>query len=152
MAAVVFAQKTPEAFLVDEFGKMNCEELSARTDSFYQGILGSPGSRGFVVINPEISKSNMAEVRRRLIFSRFQFGKAEDRVSFVFGNERPSIETAFWLIPAGATEPPINGKRWSETSYDLTKPFNFGYENELGICPTFVPRLYAELLTRNPKS
>ncbi len=152
MISVVVAQKPPEAALLDEFGRVVCEDLSARTDSFYQGILANPGSRGFVVINPEIGKSKMAKVRRTLIFSRFQFRKAEDRVSFIFGDEKPSIGTAYWIIPAGATEPPIVGEKWIEPEHDLTKPFNFGYEDDLGICPTFVPRLYAELLNGNFES
>ncbi|MEQ1923587.1 MAG: hypothetical protein ABL952_13860 [Pyrinomonadaceae bacterium] len=152
MAAVVFGQKTPKASPVDEFGKVTCEELSARTDSFHNRILGSPGFQGLVVIHPEIGKSNMAEVRRRLIFTRFQFAKTEDRVSFVLGDEKTSIQTSYWIIPTGATEPPIIGKKWIEPAYDLTSPFMFGYEDELGICPTFVPRLYAKLLTANPGS
>ena len=41
---------------------------------------------------------------------------------------------------------------WNPEVPDTSRPFMFGYEDENGICPTFVPKAFAKLILNNPGS
>jgi len=56
----------------------------------------------------------------------------------------------FWRIPPGAVPPDYEEK--PDPVQDLSKPFVFGYADENGVCPSFVPELYANLINQHPGS
>ncbi len=154
-SGVLSAQESGKAVLVNKIGVANCEYLIAITEGFLQELANSPTSKALIVTNAKKAHLRGVSSRHKQILARFQFSSLDDRVSFVVteNNENNNeIETSFWTIPPGAPEPIIDGSTWAEPKPDLSKPFIFGYENENGICPKFVPRLYAELLFQNPRS
>jgi len=135
-----------KATLVDEFGAIGCEELLARTEILLAQIKEAPRSRAVVTI--EGNSRPFARIRRDII-SRFQFAKAEDRIIFMTGYESPAaIKISFWKVPDDAPMP--EGKPWHEPEQNVTTPFVFGYGDENSVCPTFVPKLFVDLIRKNP--
>jgi hypothetical protein len=143
-----------QARLVDTFGKITCEEMLARTDVFRIELERETSSTGVVILWRGKTTAHYADRSRAIVWSsirRNDFGLSE-RVN-VYKIDDPDIaKTEFWIIPAGAKPPETAREVWSaEKDYDLTKPFMFGFEDDSGVCPTFVPREYAELIQVNPK-
>jgi hypothetical protein len=62
------------------------------------------------------------------------------------------IKTQVWKVPKGALEPGHESTVWNEPPYDTSKRFLFGEEDDVGICPTFVPKAFAKLIMSNPGS
>jgi len=151
VAGYIYAQNSPKAELVDMFGLFGCEDLSARSSGFAQTVLKTPGAKGLVISYPEPRGRRIVIAQYRLVLANFQYYNLDNQIEFVVGSERPYRETQFWLIPPGAKEPKYEGEKWTLT-FDLTKPFIFDWEDEIGICNTFVVRKFAELLTANPGS
>jgi hypothetical protein len=141
-----------KAELVDEFGRMPCDELYARASYFVQKVVNEPTSRGLVVIYPKKGTFQSADYRRKTILGQFENGELADRVEFVQGAERDEIKIELWKIPAGANEPEYLGTKWVDPAPDLSKPFIFGYEDEIGECPTFIPRKFAKVINDNSGS
>ena len=155
---ICFGQEKPKAELVDEFGKINCEELQARTDGFYQnGLRSNPSSTGYIVIfgnkNNSLEKY-LLEVRFKsaVISQKYEF----NRVVFVRGKNNDSTHGQFWLVPAGAEKPNFDEENWDYSLPELNKAVKFherNWENFDNICPSnrnFSEELYAKLLLGNP--
>ncbi len=137
-----------KATLIDEFGPIGCEELLARTDNLLVQINESPSSRAVVVFDG--NRRALARFRHNIV-ARFQFAEAESRIIFMTGNESAAtVKISFWIVPDEAAMP--EGIPWNEPDPDVSKPFVFGYDNENGICPTFVPRMFVDLIRKNPGS
>lgn len=152
LSANAVRSQDEKAVLIDEFGNAPCDELLARADNFMQAVNRDPNSRGVAVIYPKKGEFRSADHRRRWILARFEYNGIEDRVAFIKGPEQNEFKAEFWDIPAGAEEPNFQGERWVDPTLDLSKPFMFGYEDEIGECPMFVPRKFAGLINGNPGS
>ncbi len=161
LTATLGAQEAaaPRAAKVDEFAaSVNCEDVLARLDYFFVTLQNEPAATGLIAVYRK--GENRAGVKRnkvgghtltiltRLAPRRFDPG----RVDIIHGESdgEPSIE--FWLVPAGAAPPPVNGVRWSYGLPRLTKPFLLGTEHSDGVggCDGDSPALYAEFLKANP--
>ncbi|PYS90566.1 MAG: hypothetical protein DMF62_04460 [Acidobacteria bacterium] len=144
-------QEPPKAVLVDEFGRIPCEDLLARLDVFVQGFGTFPNDQAIVVTFPE-DRDPTAKSRTKFVLSRFESAQIEDRLKLYLGKPNGSLETQFWRLPPGANFPNAEATQWYEPKLDLRKPFVFGYEDENQICPIFVPRKFGELIMNNPGS
>jgi hypothetical protein len=153
------AQEKPKAELVDEFGKIYCEDLQSRLDGFYQNGLGSnSSSTGYIVIfgnkNNSLEKY-MLEVRfKSAVFSqKYDF----NRVVFVRGKNDDSTHGQFWIVPPCAAKPDFDEENWNYSLPELNKAVKFHeriWEDFDDICPSnrqFSEELYAKLLLGNPK-
>jgi hypothetical protein len=155
---ICFGQEKPKAELVDEFGKIYCEELRVRIDSFYQNGLGSSSSStGYIVING--NKNNSLE--KYLLEVRFKSAVGSqkydfNRVVFVRGKDNDSTHGQFWLVPEGAEKPDFDEENWDYSLPELNKAVKFHeriWEDFDDICPSnrnFSEELYAKLLLGNP--
>ena len=155
---ICFGQEKPKAELVDEFGKIVCEDLQVRTDIFYRNGLGSnSSSTGYIVING--SKNNslekyLLEVRFKsaIISNKYDF----NRVVFIHGKDGDSTHGQFWIVPAGADKPDFNEANWDYALPELNKASKFyerNWENFDDICPSNInlsEELYAKILLGNP--
>jgi hypothetical protein len=150
-----FAQDRPKALLLDEFGAMPCEHLLGRTDALAAELDKEPGSAAAILIRPGNASHNAAVSRRRLIVSTLLLlGVPSDRFSIYIGKQsgEGQIQTQYWKLPVGTTPSFPDASLWTEVELDTSRPFIFGYEDEIGICPTFVPKYFARLIVENPGS
>jgi hypothetical protein len=151
----VKSQNVPKPELIDEFGVLPCEHFYARTDGFAEEIKREPTSKALILIYPPTVHPEQARIRRKLISSFLQLrGLNSDRYAFYKGGRSPDdeIRTQFWKM-AQESEPPFkDAVLWNEVALDASRPFIFGYADEDGICPTFVPRAFAKLILDNAGS
>jgi hypothetical protein len=148
---IVSGQEKPEAVLIDEFGRITCEEQLARTDNFFAELMNNPDSTGYVVIYQDKEKPSRATYTLKVFkgwISQRRYDKS--RIVFIRGEteEKPRVE--LWRVPPGAEKPAFKGAEWEKSAYALTKPFVFYVLGEDSICPTFVPGDYADLINANP--
>lgn len=144
--APFFAQDKPQAVLVNELGKSDCEFVKAITDSFIQEIGYEPDARGFIVIRPDKKLFNSAVWQEKVINFRTY---NNERIKIVRAAPQDNYKIEFWKVPAGATTPDFKAADWNTTPYDFSKSFLSDSADELNICPTFIPELYADVLKQN---
>lgn len=142
----------PKAERIDSFGIVSCEHLRALSQSFASQISVDPNSKGLVFVHPAKGRLNVIYGQFRQILTLFTYYDAENRVEFLIGDDRTEPSWEFWKIPAGAIESDLKGEKWTLPPPNLTKAFIYDYEDENGICSTFVIRKYAELFIKNPGS
>ena len=148
------SQTRPEANLINEFGPMPCGHIHAWTDASAEEIKKDPTSRLAILLYPPTTRPEQARIYRLQISRFLQLrGLDTDRYSF-YKSELPEtqIRTQFWKLQPGSEQPFADAVRWNEDPPDTSRPFVFGYEDEINICPTFVPRVYARLLRETPGS
>ena len=152
-AVSIFAQEQPKAELVDEFGKVTCEDLSARINNLQIQMSNNPDKTGFVVFKRGQNPVSKIHWYRKFLVSSFELRNISmNGLKVVMDEFGDSAGGSFWLLPPGSVEPISHYSKLEDEKIDKTKPFVFDYEDELGICPTFVPRLYTDLLKENPKA
>ncbi|HRH43329.1 MAG TPA: hypothetical protein PKY82_16975 [Pyrinomonadaceae bacterium] len=146
---VSFGQE--KARLVDEFGRIYCDDFLFKWQNFQLTILASSNSTGYllVFINPNKSENNkyfqqFREYANGLIEmnnlnrSQFLIAKAETDQNF---------KAQFWLVPNGAEIPSKYEIVKDAPIPRITKPVLFHKDTwESGICPSDKLRIYAETL------
>ena len=146
-----YCQKS-DAMLIDQFGRLACDNVNGRIWNLVFQVEKLPGSRALIFVHPPSVKPENAKAQLRFFLAQFEFEGLEDRVEIKIGHEMDGLLFELWIIPEGATPPNLSGDAWLPPRPDITIPFIFGYEDEIGECPTFVPRTFAELLIANPGS
>jgi len=146
-APFLFAQDKPQAVMINKAVKANCEDLKIYTQSFAIEIYNEPQAQGIIVIRPEKKSLNQA-IWHEKIFN-YQTYKME-RIKIIRAAPQDDYRIEFWKAPAGADTPDFKAADWNNTQLDFSKPVLYGSEDELNICPTFIPDLYADLLKQNP--
>jgi len=137
---------------IDSFGVISCEDLRARSQYFASQISNDPFSKALVIVHPMKDRIKAVYGQFRQIRTLFTYYNAEDRLEFLIDNETKEPSWEFWRIPPGAAEPAYEGKKWSLPEPDLTKAFIYDYEDENGICSTFVIPKFVALLNKSPGS
>jgi len=138
--------------MVDQVGRVPCDDLYAKSSALAQETANEKGSRALVTGYPKIEYHRLVVAQFRQILANFEFAGLEDHVDFVIGKERPDVMYEFWVIPPGTKPPEREGVRWSPAKYDVTRAFLFDTVDEIGECPTFVPRKFAEVVASVPGS
>jgi len=147
----VFAQEKPKAIQIDEFGTIGCEYLYAKSDNLQTVLKQNPSATGVVILHPQASSLAKALRYKNFIEKIFQKNEyAYDRLKIVRGPAAALVGGEFWLVPPNADDPSRGMDLWTDETLDLSKPFLYDSEDENGICPTFVPKLYAALIKANP--
>ena len=137
--------------MVDQFGKIGCDDYLARIDNFYQFYLKNPASHGFVIILGDNRYLN-----KKLAYELMWDGAMEQRaydpslVTKIRGKESGDLNIQFWFVPTGAPNPQLEPETWNFKLSTNTKPFILHSDMEQ-ICstPTF-GRVYKEYLDANP--
>jgi hypothetical protein len=148
-SAEAATQETPKAELFDEFGSISCEDLLARTDSFFADLSRHPNHLGYAVIyssgrNPKAYKRIVSAhvYMRRFDSTRIRIVTASDSMGETAGR--------LWRVPPSADPP--NFTEIEEPKRDVSKPFLFGSDFTDNVCPTFIPRDFVELIRSEPGS
>lgn len=146
-APFYFAQEKPQAVLLNEVGKDNCEWLKAITDSFIVEISYEPEARGLIVIHPDKKSTQFAVWQEQIInFRAYNI----ERLKIVRAAPQDVYRIEFWRVPAGADTPDFKAADWNTPSPDFSKPYLYGSADELDICPTFIAEIYTDILKQNP--
>lgn len=143
------SQVSPKPVLVDEFGRIECEDLSARLDVFIAELNKHPNATGYIAI----SSTHKLDWRERFIdgYARYR-AFDENRLLIVRANLKEPTQTQMWSVPFGA-ELPV--ERILDTSSGLERsPRKFKLYSDfgnLGACYTGPPfRLMSGYLKGNP--
>lgn len=147
------AQEQVEAILVDEFGiTIRCGDLLARTDAFAVDIQQQPSSKAFILFEHSDAQARLRDRIGQLISSTLQLRGIETDQFVLMSAKSTKGRVSYWIAPTGAEIPVDGAAKIPEPEIDLSKPFAFGYADELDICPTFVPKTFARLILDNPGS
>lgn len=148
-------QATPQAVLVDEFGFLQCGDLLARLDVFYNQLSNKPGSTGFVSIanSPEGRRESVFQQRRIELYTRFR-GFDLKRLKIVRSSSEDDMRTSFWLLPSGTAEPEVDVDHSFELPHSVNKPFIFGVDELYGQveCSDNSVDIFGKFLAANPNS
>lgn len=142
------AQETPIPILIDEFEDVPCGDLLGRTDAFFTDLMKNPDDIGFVSISGATKRSESTRrfIRANIYMRRFE----ESRLKIIIDAETSRLSTQFWRIPKGAELPQVT--EVPEKNNDLSKPFIFGWADDNGVCPSFIPGDFTRLISDNPGS
>lgn len=146
----IFAQEKPKAVQIDEFGKVTCEDLLARTNGFGTQLSNDPSALGVVIIRYDPSLVSRARWYRKLITGSLLNYSDATRLKIIQDPTASEIGGQFWLVPAGANEPPYQGILWPDETFDLSKPFLYDSSSDEDVCSAFTPQTYADLIKSNP--
>ncbi len=152
---ICLGQQEPTANLIDEFGKVACEELIARQDNFMGLLKNDPSAIGYAVIYSK--KDDHIKILRdeRFISGHIEFrGFDEERLLIIRGKESEDFQIQFWKVPAGAEKPDFKESRQNFSLSAIRKPFIFnstGWEG--GPCSIGLQlKTYSNYLTANPNA
>lgn len=133
----IFSQEIPKAELVDEFGKITCEDLIARQDNLVYQLQNEPNSIAYAVIYGNKNNSKEAWRIKAFLDGQTAFRKYdENKLIVVKSKDEDALRVQFWKIPADAEKPDFQEVGWS---YDLStrmKAFRF-FTSEYAddVCP-----------------
>jgi hypothetical protein len=152
---------SPRALKVEEFGaSINCEEVLARLDNYFASLQNDPTAGGLIAVYGEKATAGGLKARNTRYDALRILGWMElrrfdaSRITVVQdATGGGDARTEFWLVPAGATPPEIDGVPWSYDLSNLAEPYLLGTEYSDGVagCTGGNPYLYAEFLKANPK-
>jgi len=150
---VCFSQEKPKAVLIDEFGKVSCEEYWARLDNLFNLLHSEPTLTGYIILYGE-KNSSLTNLRyERITDGIVRFGNRErSRLVIIRGAEKENIHIQFWKVPAGAENPPFLAGE-TDLTVKQNKPYILrGYSDGYGVCPANTSvKLFADYLSANPK-
>ena len=149
---ICFGQEKPKAELIDNFGKVSCEEYWARLDNFFNLLHSEPTLTGYIILYGEKNSSHTNLRYERITDGIVKFGNRErSRLVIIRGTEKDSVQIEFWKVPAGAENPPFFvGEK--DLTVKQNKPFILkGYSDGDGICPINTSaKLFADYLSASP--
>ncbi len=153
----IFSQETPEAKLIDEFGKITCEDVLQRTDAFIVELQNNPAAKGFFVIDLGNEKTSFGIRYERWLIGHLNLRKFDlSRIKTIRTSSAKEFIIRFWLVSERSQEPEYVEKDWDFTFYKNQKPFIFSanyYDGSL--CPgveILSLNYFAEYMKANPKS
>lgn len=153
----LYGQNGPTAKLIDQFGPLNCEDVSARSDGFISLVAGRPDSTGYMIIYGEKNRLFANLVPEQFLLTAMYWKKIDrKRVVVLRGEEGDYLGVEFWLVPGGAEKPKFKEASWDLTLTPGRKPFLFdsNVERQDEFCRTPYLRLelFSEFLNANPRA
>ena len=96
--------RNPEAVLVDEFGKLQNDDVRARLDAFFVELQNNPTNQGYII---NYGSEREIAARERLINNHIAFRRFDrSRITMVRGGDLGAgINTKLYRVPPGAENP-----------------------------------------------
>lgn len=143
-------QEKPKAKIIDEFGKIHCDDFLARMDNLFNDANAEPSSSAYVLIhsNPNnIDNNKNIEMFRGWIFGHVEARNFDnERISVVKTETDNSFKMQFWIVPKGA-ELPLKFKEVKPPFSKITKATLYHKDSwENSICGSDRFKRYAESL------
>jgi hypothetical protein len=144
LLALIFAkalsgQGAEQPILVDEHGRLPCDDFLSRIDTFLADLNKSPQSVGLVVVTSTETKKHWAVLRERMTKAHviYRAFTSNDIKFLRTTSPEKDLWIQYWRIPPGAYEPTVEN---IDETYRLPrgiKPFMLGAEYPFfeGICP-----------------
>ncbi len=95
----------PEPVIVDEFGKLNRDDVKSRLDAFFAVLANNPNDQGYVI---NYGTAREIAAREKVITDYINFRRFDrSRITLIRGGESPSgeVNTKLYRIPPGAENP-----------------------------------------------
>ena len=149
---ICFGQENFKPRQIDKFGKITCDDLSARLDALRNELGANEKAIGYIITYA--NKDNLPEAYQfeENIKGFFPFlGIDEKRVILAHGKSGNALETQLWVISPGSDKPSFEEEKWSYALPKVTKPFILYGSNWGEICSFLHPEEYfSKLLFGNP--
>ena len=149
-------QTSPKPILVDEHPILPCDDSLARLDAYFNELQNAPASNGIIIITNTPEGRRDSAFRQALIESWTRFRNFDrGRFKIIRANSVDHMKIQFWMLPAGAKEPPVEGIDMSLAIPKTAKPFIFTTDEtwDDGICPGINGRrILVEFLKQNPRA
>ena len=148
-----FAQDEPKAVLVDEFGKLDCEDFNSRTYNFFNELTKNPTDIGYAIIYSAEGAKRPNWYEHQLMERVFSFGISKSRVKvFRSSVRRPEIGAQFWRVAPSSQNPVFEGEPIDYPDEKLLRPKLFFREsdsNPSGPCSNHISGSFAQLIKEN---
>lgn len=129
LAFSCFAQEKPKAILIDEFGKITCEDLLARSDHLGFKVREVPANRAVVIIygskDLEARADATAEFIHRALIGRYN---NDFNVTVIRSHVRTDLGGQFWSIPPGIEFDTQNARVIAQIPFRVDKKTLFDTE------------------------
>jgi hypothetical protein len=134
---IYFAQETPKAELIDEFGRLTCEDIIARQDALLNILNEEPTSTGYIIIYSNKKDSRAAWRMKMFIDGQTELRRFDQKRLTVFrGTDESEVNVQFWKVPAGAEKPEFKEIGWNYDLSNRKKLFKFNSsEWDVSPCP-----------------
>lgn len=91
--------------LVDEFGPQKDDEVKVRVDNFYIRLNNDPSARGYIINYGTAAQLRARRAQLMRAINRPGAGHDASRVTIVDSTTSGPVNTKFYVVPAGATNP-----------------------------------------------
>ena len=144
-----FGQEKPAAILVDEFGKITCENLLARADNLGMQLRSNPLMAGIVEVSGSDNKFADYEIvyLHRALIGRFG---VNINVKIFRVESKGAPLTRFWLTPNNADAPFQDGKLIASIPFTISHRFYFGGQT-MSPCDNYLAYGFAEVIRSDPR-
>lgn len=144
-----FAQASPQAKIIDQFGDITCEDVLARLDNFFVSLSNDPTAIGYIIIQGKRENARQSFRYRSLIRGHTKFRRFDSsRLTIIRNEESDNLKVQFWLVPAGADLPQSSNLSW-DSPFSISKPEMFYSEDgDDGICPNDILITFSEILIK----
>lgn len=146
-----FAQSNTQTILVDEFGKMYCDEFLARTDNFAIQLRAQPSSIGYFVISGD-KKYLREKLRIELMFEPATQYRGPNRTEakIIRGRESGPLKVQMWIASPNSKTPDFGETKWDLRIPTETPPLNLRTDMEQICAPAPIGQVAKDLLDANP--
>ncbi len=149
------AQETRNAVLMDEFGRLACDDFLGRLDVFFAELRAKPEAEGLVLIRTLPNDRPRGVIVQKMIKAHFkERGWKQKPLSFARADGDSDQLVQLWRIPPGADTPAIDRElRSFKLPAEVTEPFILAVETKFGpqICPAIDDQnVFASFLNDNP--
>ena len=104
----VFTQESPPALLIDEFARLECEDVIARQDNLFAELQQNPNATGYAIIFSDDEFQKVARQTEAMFNGQTEFRRFDDDRFQVIRVAGPrGLKVQLWLVPAGGGYPEI---------------------------------------------
>ena len=146
-------QETPKAVLVDEFGKLPCEDAIARQDNLFAELEKAPNSIGYAIIFADSNHLKEGRQTETMFNGQTEFRRFDDsRFKVIRAVGSSGLKVQLWLVPPGAEIPKHSTTEWDFELDPTSKPVKVNASDyDEGPCPIGSQfKLYSDRLKANP--
>lgn len=150
---VFFGQENTKVQLFDEFGAINCDDLSHRIDKLMVNLNNDSSSVGYVVIygsrnDPFYKYFQEHQLKTFIRFRNFDI----KRIKFLHGGDEENLRTQLWKSSDNISKPDVKEIEWNYKLPPAMKPLKMHMDSWISeVCDEiFSLEYYSKFLRANP--
>ncbi len=148
-----FSQEKPKAELIDEFGEVGCDELTAHLDVLFIDLMNDPNSKGYIIIYGDTKQPLRKYTYEKIIEEYIKLRKFDrSRIEFIHGKDKQTLRTELLKVSVDADELPFDEESWNYVLPQTFKSTMFHADSWISeVCPeVFGVELYSNFISANP--